>query len=106
MCTCNSTSFIERAFREKSTIKKASDVEFVYLNQISGPTIPAWNVKRKEFSINGLSYVEMRKQPDSWVDVYIDKNTHVLDVVKFFNSEWKQDHYIKPKRRGNKKKTI
>jgi hypothetical protein len=74
---------------------KVTEVEFIYLNQIAGPS---YSPNQSVFRFNNEDNVEMRMQPDSWAAEYIDKTTAELDVIQSFGSKTKDGRGYTTKR--------
>ena len=88
----NSQRFVASAFEPGKTISRAVDVEFVYLSQMTGPTLSVWKQKSSLFLHESLSYVEMRKNPDPWTNSYIDQTTNMLGVMNVAAPKWRGGH--------------
>ena len=74
---------------------QVSDVEFIYLNQIAGPTFHGNTLPQSTFKCEDKHYIDMQMQPDSWRKKYIDPTTDTLNVVKSFSMRWKVGHGVR-----------
>ena len=92
-------SFVEKVFNHRNCVSLATEMEFVYLNQIAGPKLPDDHREESSISVNSEVFVEMRKTPDVWTNRYTDQLTAKLPIIKSFPMLWKPGHSMEKKKK-------
>jgi len=88
--------FVNHAFNPIRIECKVTEVEFVYLNQIAGPSFPVISTQ-SVFSHLKDVFVEMQMNPDIWTNQYVDKSTADLHIIKSFGMCWKDGYGFREK---------
>ena len=94
-CSNDKSSFVTNAFTAEHSVSNVADMEFVFLNQIAGPTLPGDKYTQSVVHVENDAFVEMRMNPDSWSNKYIHAATSNLPLLKSFSLQWKTGHSIK-----------
>ena len=93
-------------FQSQHTLVPAGDIQFIYMNQIAGPTHQEWRFEPSTFNHLGDVFVEMRLRPDSWTNEYMDCATSSLNLISMKTSEWCQDQGVIRLRKDQRKKCV
>ena len=90
-------SFVQSAFKMEKSVERADAIEFIALNQIGGPSLETWHIKQSVFrDSNGLSFLEMRMDPDEWAKKYIDRSTKSFNLIcGVRNQQWLPGHGLR-----------
>jgi len=102
----NASDFVNNVFQSQHTLVPAGDIEFIYMNQIAGPTHQEWRIEPSTFSHLGDVFVEMRLSPDSWTNKYMDCATSSLNLISMKTSDWCQDQGVVRLTKKQRKKCV
>ena len=92
-------SFVRNIFTQKSLVMLENDVEFCPMNAIAGPIANFFKVRKSTYlTVAGVRFIEMRNNPDTWTNTFLDRTTRDLKLIHIKDSAWRSGQGIKPKK--------